>query len=199
MARKQKPSQQDMPELDTQAALSGAAARQDASGLAKHVSRDAGAAPRAPWLLDDILRDRPGYLVRRLHQTSVSIFAQEMAQFDLTPVQYSVLAVVVEQPGIDQVSAAEMVGVDRTTIVGVIDRLARKGLMTRSVADYDKRARVLKSTRVGEKLMARVAIAAEAVRLRLLEPLSDAESALFCELMERVIAYHRHAGGPAAA
>jgi len=143
---------------------------------------------------ENVLRFRPGYLVRRLQQVSVSIFSQEMAKFDLTPVQYGVLAVVVDQPNIDQVSSAELVGVDRTTIVGVIDRLARKGLVTRSVSPYDKRVRVLNATVNGAKLFRDVEKAAEAVRLRLLQPLSNAEAALFCEMMEKVIDYHHEQG-----
>lgn len=142
----------------------------------------------------NVLRLRPGYLVRRLQQASISIFAQEMAGFELTPVQYGVLAVVVEHPDIDQVSTAELVGVDRTTIVGVIDRLARKGLVTRTVAPHDKRVRILNATKAGVELLREVEKPTEAVRARLLEPLSSAEAALFCEMMERVIDYH-HARG----
>lgn len=138
----------------------------------------------------NILRLRPGYLIRRLQQASVSIFAQEMAGSELTPVQYGVLAVVAEEPDIDQVTTAELVGVDRTTIVGVIDRLARKGLVTRTVAPYDKRVRVLKATKDGLELLRAVETQAEAVRTRLLEPLSQAEAALFCEMMNRVIDHH---------
>ena len=165
-------------------------------GSADHpaTAKKASNAPKAHALQENVLRIRPGYLVRRLQQASVSIFSQEMVKFDLTPVQYGVLAVIVDQPNIDQVSAAELVGVDRTTIVGVIDRLARKGLATRSVSVHDKRARVLNATTAGIKLLRTVEKSSEAVRVRLLEPLSEAEAALFCEMMERVIDYH-HAKG----
>ena len=36
-------------------------------------------------------RRAPGHLVRRAHQRSVAIFAEEMARFDVTPVQFAIL------------------------------------------------------------------------------------------------------------
>lgn len=143
--------------------------------------------------MTNTLQKRPGHLVRKMHQLAVGIFAQEMAAFDLTPVQFGVLSVVVDSPGIDQVSAAEAVAVDRTTIVGVVDRLVRKECLSRIVSPTDRRVRLLHPTAKGIALLAEVAQAAEAVRTQLLQPLSEAEAALFCEMMERVIAGHEAA------
>ena len=37
------------------------------------------------------LWERPGYLIRRLHQIHVAIFLDECAEYGITPVQYAVM------------------------------------------------------------------------------------------------------------
>ena len=43
------------------------------------------------------LSDRPGFLVRRLHQIHLALFAEECAGLDITPVQYSIMTVAAAQ------------------------------------------------------------------------------------------------------
>jgi DNA-binding MarR family transcriptional regulator len=71
----------------------------------------------------------PGHLARRFQQIAVAVFLAEVGEagFDLTPVQYAALAAIKTNPGIDQVSLAGLIAYDRTTITGVLDRLAQKG------------------------------------------------------------------------
>src|SRR5215213_2944818 len=70
--------------------------------------------------------DMPGHLARRFQQIAVAVFLAEVedAGFDLTPVQYAALAAIKLNPGIDQVTLAGLIAYDRTTITGVVDRLA---------------------------------------------------------------------------
>src|ERR1700689_3801668 len=49
---------------------------------------------------------RPGFLVRRLHQIYVAIYFQNCERFGTTPVQSSVMQVLMSQPGMDQVALA---------------------------------------------------------------------------------------------
>jgi len=169
---------------------------QSASGKTLQETKGGRGRPDEPGISitseSNVLSNRPGYLVRRLHQLAVSLAAQTLAPYDLTPVQYGVLATVCAWPGIDQVSTAEAVGIDRTTIVSVIDRLERKGLITRSVAPFDKRMRLLEATESGQEILEQLSDSIEQHRLSLLEPLSQAESALFVEMMKRIIDYRSH-------
>ncbi len=61
------------------------------------------------------LADRPGHLIRRLHQIHVALFLEECGENDLTPVQFGVLTVLVDGAIRDQVTIAAMIGVDRNT------------------------------------------------------------------------------------
>ena len=57
------------------------------------------------------LTDRPGHLIRRLHQIHVALFLEECGKHDLTPVQFGVLTVLVDGTVRDQVTIASMIGV----------------------------------------------------------------------------------------
>jgi hypothetical protein len=63
-------------------------------------------------------REKPGHLARRFQQIAVAVFLHEMAKIgsELTPVQYSALAAVTDNPGIDQVTLAGLIAYDRATI-----------------------------------------------------------------------------------
>src|SRR6202011_1380486 len=87
--------------------------------------------------------DKPGHLARRFQQIAVAIFHAEVeeAGYDLTPVQYAALTSVRTHPGIDQATLAGLIAYDRTTITGVVDRLAQKGLLVRQANSRDRRRR----------------------------------------------------------
>lgn len=132
----------------------------------------------------------PGHLARRFQQIAVAIFHAEMAKVDcdLTPVQYAALLAVDQHPGIDQITLAGMIAYDRTTITGVVDRLERKGLVTRVVSDTDRRARTLHVTTDGEATLHRIQPAVDAAQEVMVSGLSGAERAEFMRLMGKAIA-----------
>src|SRR5262249_56254952 len=68
---------------------------------------------------------RPGYLLRRLHQIHYALFFEECAGFDITPVQYGLLTTLSLNPDLDQNSLARELGIDRTNVADVLNRLAR--------------------------------------------------------------------------
>ena len=93
-----------------------------------------------------------GHHIRRLHQISTQVFQHraQQAGFDLTPVQFAAMDAVNANPGLDQASVAALIAYDRATIGGVIDRLARKGYVTRTTSRQDRRARVVTLTAAGK-------------------------------------------------
>src|SRR5260370_1805656 len=84
------------------------------------------------------LWSRPGFLVRRLHQISVAIFLEEMADLEITPVQYGALMIVAAEPGIDQSALAAELGVDRANAGDVLARLSKSGYLTRDPSPSDR-------------------------------------------------------------
>jgi DNA-binding MarR family transcriptional regulator len=134
--------------------------------------------------------DMPGHLARRFQQIAVAIFHAEVedAGFDLTPVQYAALAALEANPEIDQATLAGLIAYDRTTITGVIDRLAQKGLIVRMPSPRDRRANVLKMTDKGRETLQGVAPVVEAAQQVMLRGLTPEEADEFLRLFRKAIA-----------
>src|SRR5580700_5492959 len=78
----------------------------------------------------------PGHFIRRLQQVAVKLFFVEVG-IAMTPVQFAALAAVAQRPRIDQAALSALIGYDRATIGGVIDRLESKGWLVRSASHAD--------------------------------------------------------------
>lgn len=133
------------------------------------------------------LRTLPGHFARRVHQLAVALYAQEVGDLSVTPVQYSSLQTICNQPGIDQKTLANTVGFDTSTIAGVIDRLEARGLVVRNVSPSDRRARLITPTEKGVQVLAAVVPRMIKSQERLLEPLTKAERVEFMRLMKVLV------------
>ena len=98
--------------------------------------------------IDDLYR-RPGFMIRRAHQIAVAIFLAETGALGITNRQYGILFALKHRPGIDQISVARLLGLDRSTAGMVIKKLERAGLIGRSVGARDRRRASLALTRAG--------------------------------------------------
>jgi DNA-binding MarR family transcriptional regulator len=74
----------------------------------------------------------PGYLIRRSKQTATSIFAEICKNSGITPIQFATLFILKACPLIDQTELGDYAGLDSSTTGDVIQRLARRGLLSRS-------------------------------------------------------------------
>ena len=136
------------------------------------------------------MKDMPGHLARRFQQIAVAVFLAEVeaAGFDLTPVQYAALSAIAANPSIDQITLAGLIAYDRTTITGVIDRLAQKGLVVRQASARDRRSRELLITDEGRRTLDAITPAVEAAQRLMVRGLSDAEARELVRLMQKAIA-----------
>lgn len=132
---------------------------------------------------------RPGFMLRRAHQIATSIFLQASAPLGATTTQYGVLTVLQGQPGIDQITLARRLGLDRSTAGSVVSTLERTGYISRVVGP-DRRRRTLELTQAGnERLAALHGHAADAVS-RLLAPLTPAEADTLRMLLGKLTRAH---------
>ncbi|MGC2780761.1 MAG: MarR family transcriptional regulator [Bradyrhizobium sp.] len=132
----------------------------------------------------------PGHLARRFQQIAVAVFLAEVdaAGFDLTPVQYAALAAIATNPAIDQITLAGLIAYDRTTITGVIDRLAQKGLVVRQASARDRRSRELRITDDGRRILATITPAVEAAQRLMVRGLTEEEAGELIRLLQKAIA-----------
>ncbi|MES2538825.1 MAG: MarR family transcriptional regulator [Pseudomonadota bacterium] len=138
------------------------------------------------WKNADLLA-MPGHYARRVHQLVVALFVQEVADLNLTPLQYSSLYTICNQPGIDQKTLANTIGYDTATIGGVIDRLESRGLVMRNVASHDRRLRLVTPTDTGIQMLEAAVPRALKSQERLLAPLTEEEGEEFMRLMKILI------------
>ena len=142
---------------------------------------------KPPALADRQLPQRPGFLDRRLHQIHLALFAEECAAFEVTPVQYSIMTVVGEQPGLEQARLAYEVGIDRTTLANVVARLEGRGILKRDASPTDRRVRLVKLTAKGKKLLDKMREPVRRAHERTIDTLPTKERKLFVELLRRLV------------
>ena len=82
-------------------------------------------------------------MIRRAHQIAVSLFLEETGALGVTNRQYGIMLVLKAEPGIDQITVAKLLGLDRSTTGMVLTKLEDAGLVGRVVGD-DRRKRSLK-------------------------------------------------------
>jgi DNA-binding MarR family transcriptional regulator len=137
---------------------------------------------------------RPGYLLRRLHQIHYALFFEECAGFDITPVQYGLLTTLSLNPNLDQNSLARELGIDRTNVADVLNRLARRGLLERRRSPEDGRMVLARLTRAGERLTRKMYRPMRCAQKRLLEPLLAQERNALIITLIRLINGNNHLG-----
>ncbi|MBR1228043.1 MarR family transcriptional regulator [Bradyrhizobium sp. AUGA SZCCT0176] len=139
-----------------------------------------------PWPLSQ----RPGFLIRRLHQIHVALFQEACGEFEITPLQYSLLSALAVRKTADQTTLAADIALDRTTTTGALKRLAARNFVERAINDEDRRARLCKLTPAGTTLLAKIEASARAAHRATLDNLSEREQVAFVEMMQRIVAAH---------
>ncbi len=130
------------------------------------------------------LHDELGHLVRRAQQISVSMF-RETIQLDITPTQYAVLRMLQVVPGIDQLTLAGLVALDKSTTADIAVRLEAKGWVQREVLPRGRRCLTL--TPDGSDALASMAPSVVELRDKMLAKLSPEENIEFSRLLKKFV------------
>ncbi len=136
---------------------------------------------------EHVIWDRPGYLVRRLHQLHVALFMGQVAKGEVTPIQYGLLSILVNRPGIDQSMLGEELGLDPANIAEILKRLEARQLISREIDPANRRRKLCAATREGEQFVARYQKDMQHSQQQLLSPLAPHERELFMNLLMRLV------------
>jgi DNA-binding MarR family transcriptional regulator len=117
----------------------------------------------------------------------VSLFLEETGELGITNTQYGILLVLKHRPGIDQISVAKMLGLDRSTTGMVVGKLEKAGLVGRSLVTHDRRKRNLALTAAGERMLERLAEPARRAQTRVLSPFTAEEQKILLGLLEKFV------------
>ena len=134
-----------------------------------------------------LLNDLLGYHLRRAQSAVFGDFMSVMADDQVTPGQFGVLVLIEENSGLNQSTLAKALGIERSTMVGVIDVLEKRGLVRRQKSDVDKRAHALVLTDVGKHLLGEIKPKVSEHERRIVDDLSDKETRLLVSLLDRVM------------
>ncbi|MBT0568847.1 MarR family transcriptional regulator [Curvibacter sp. CHRR-16] len=94
-----------------------------------------------------------GYNTRRATLVIIGAFLERMEQFNLRPVDFSVASLIVHNPGITSRQLCATLGLLPPNLVGLINTLEKRGLITRRPHPNDGRAMGLHPTPAGIALM----------------------------------------------
>ena len=121
--------------------------------------------------------DRLGYLVKHAQLRLAGLTAAALAPLGISGRQLAVLLVIAEEPPASQLDVATRMGVDRTTMVSLIDELEGKGLVERRPDPADRRRNVIALTGPGRETTERAATVYDQVESSFLAPLSAGDAA----------------------
>lgn len=146
----------------------------------------AGANASAAAVDYDILPQLVGYHLRRAQAVVFDDFLRSMAEQGITPGQFGVLTLIGANPGLSQSGLARAIGVERSTMVAVIDRLQARGLVERRPSRADRRSYALSLSAAGHRLLARLKPMVRRHERRVTRRLDEAQKATLMGLLRRL-------------
>lgn len=132
------------------------------------------------------LAGRLGYLMKHAHQRLSDLTGSALAPFGISGRECAVLIAIDDRVPLSQQEVARRLGVDRTTMVALIDDLENKGLVQRRQDPRDRRKNVVVLTNAGHAILSRARTAAEEAERRFLAPLPAAQAVSFTEALRAV-------------
>jgi DNA-binding MarR family transcriptional regulator len=129
---------------------------------------------------------RLGYLLKHAQLRLAEFTAPALAPFGITGRELAVLITIDHPVPLSQQDVAGRLGVDRTTMVALIDGLQDKGLVERRPDPADRRRNVLALTRAGTSTMTGAIAASDAAEARFLSRLSADEAASLRAVLQAI-------------
>jgi DNA-binding MarR family transcriptional regulator len=156
----------------------------------------------APQARSFELSSSASHLLHRAEQLAADRFA-ELAGEAVTLRQFAVLAAIAENPGLSQSDLVRATGIDRSTLADMMNRLVKRGLVSRSASKTDARAYAVRLTAAGGALFRSTLQHARAADEAVLERLAQTKRknflstlATLARLAEEAAAELKAAEGP---
>ena len=127
------------------------------------------------------------WLLHRAAQRLRSATNERAEQHGLQLRDYIVLSALDKTPNLTQVELGKALGLDKTTLMGQLDRLEGLGLVVRRPDPRDRRARIPEITAAGNALRETVASACDAVEAAALNSFSRDQVQLFRRMLFDII------------
>ena len=116
---------------------------------------------------------RLGYLLKHALQRYTELNDAALSALGIDGRELGILLTIAEAEPRSQQEIAERLGVDRTTMVAMLDALETKGIVARRPHAADRRRNVIELTASGTKTVARAIAASDTIEAEFLAPLGD--------------------------
>jgi MarR family transcriptional regulator, lower aerobic nicotinate degradation pathway regulator len=136
--------------------------------------------------LDYRLERQIGFLLRRAHQVASEVFQSKIGKRNITPQQFSVLVTLLEEREIAQTKLGAHVAMDPATVLGVVQRLAQRGLVAVRTDPADGRRRLVQLTHDGHELARELLAIGPSISRETLEGLTAQEQRDLLRLLDRL-------------
>ncbi|MFF1738963.1 MarR family winged helix-turn-helix transcriptional regulator [Streptomyces mirabilis] len=137
------------------------------------------------------LESRLGYLLKHAQQRLARASAEALAPFGIDGHELAVLAVLAAEYPLSQVEVAGRLGVDRTTMVALVDGLEDHGLVERRRSPQDRRKNIVELTPEGRDCLDGAERARLAMERRFLDPLDEAAAAALVRALQILVVEER--------
>ena len=126
------------------------------------------------------------YLLTGAQHTVFQYMKKNLAQFDITPIQYGVLGCIWEFDMHNPKDIAAHLGVENSTISGILERMENKGLIRRMIDSTDRRYIYIELTDVSRELEVPVRTVVTEVDRKVLEIFNEEEKAALKNALRRL-------------
>jgi len=145
------------------------------------------AEPRlATAALPPSMRDRVPFLLYRAAELSHSLANDMLARIQLSARQAGILTLVTEWEPMTQKALGDMLRIDRSTMVGLLDDLEEKGYVVRQRHPKDRRAFLIQPTESGYAAKVAAVAILDEQQSRFLAPLTPAQRQQLGRLLKRL-------------
>lgn len=119
---------------------------------------------------------RLGYLLKHAALRYLDLTAAALAPLGIHPNEWAALNCLHEQHGLSQREAAELLGIDRTKMVALVDELEAKGWVERRPQPDDRRKNLVTLTPSGHDVLDRAGHVIDDCERRFLATISKSDS-----------------------
>ena len=133
-----------------------------------------------------------GYQLAQATIAATKVFMDKVGEpFDLRPVEFTILALVDENPDVSAKQLAQALAVTAPNITMWIDRLEGRGLVKRERSETDRRAQHIRATPKGARLARQAAQLVKESEQGAFAALSEGERSILVELLHKVACCRR--------
>ena len=143
-------------------------------------------APSVDEVNTEYLESLVGYNARRAALVIIELFLQRMAVYDLRPVDFSVISLIVHNPGITSRQLCAALGILPPNLVGMVNELEKRGLIAKRPHPSDGRATGLHPTPAGLALQEKAEKTALELEVQATTRLTVAERKTLIRLLQKV-------------